>query len=161
MNNPLSRLIPLLVAVALIAPVAASADDASQAERDALASQAQQYFHAVINGSTKGILAVTTPGFTLTTLEGQKMNAYDLAVRHQIMNIEFGNIMGGAKVNSLTTNGNTATTVTMLHSMADTFADGNGSYTSSLDAIHKMTWINKGGTWKLASDKVLRSSTTQ
>jgi hypothetical protein len=160
MHNQLKRLIPLLIAVAVVVPSFASAAEVAEDLRASISTKASQLFHAVVTGDSKGVLSLTIPDFKYTSLEGQELTANDLATKWRIMSIEYGGINGGARLNSIKTDGTAITSIVSVHAAGDTLAEGMGVTTTSLDAVHQLVWVNTRDGWKAASDKVLRSHTT-
>jgi hypothetical protein len=135
------------------------AADITPAQRSSIEDSGNKFFHAVVDGNSKGVMAYTTPSFTLTTLEGQTLSASDLASKWQVMMIEYGGVHGDAKLNSASTDGSTITTLFTIVAYADTNSPGrNAQSASMLNAIHKIVWVPSGDTYKAASDTVLRQS---
>ena len=149
-----ARLFIALAAMAtLAAPTLVSAADLSNSDRGAVNASVKQYFSSAVAGSLKGLLAVTTPDFQMTSLEGQSLNAPALASKWRVIGIEYGGIHGSVALDKLTTDGTTVNVVSSVQAYGDTLTHGEPA-SSSLTATHRITLVNDGTGWKIASDRV-------
>lgn len=160
MIKTMIRSLIMLTAVAAIAPGMALAADPTSIQRAEIATKSDQYVRSVVSGDIKTLRALTLPSFTVTTLEMQSLNADDLAVKWKIMSIEYGGESSTTKLNTLSLDGTNLTSVITLHVSADTLSLGREGVTTSLDAVHKLTWVPTSDGYKIASDVILRSQSS-
>ncbi len=160
MLNPLTRFAAVaMLAAAVVAPSFASAADLTSTQKATLASMTSAFFHAVAQGKTKTVLSMTTPDFTATNLAGKSTSAAGLISMAKAAKLQYSGLTGDSKLISATSDGMT-TTAMVATQMSANAQTSLGTTTTSNNALHKMVWTKTASGWKLASDTIVKSSTT-
>jgi ketosteroid isomerase-like protein len=160
MSNPLTRFAAVAtLAAAFVAPSFASAAELTSAQMANLSAQTSAFFHAVAQGQNKKVMSMVTPDFTATNLAGKSTSAAGLVSSAKSAKLQYSGLTGSSKVVSATTDGTTTTAMVQTQLSANT-QNSLGTTTTSNNALHKMVWVKTADGWKLASDKIEKSSTT-
>lgn len=127
------------------------------AQEAAIVSVGKQYFSAILHGSAAGIEAVTTPDFKVTTMEGQVLTPAQFATEAKNLRFEYGNVMTTGDLVRAKTDGNGILALVQIQYQSHPLTpQGQNGQVAVLNVTHRLAFANVGGSWKIASDKILQ-----
>ena len=154
----------IALALSIVTPMTASADELSPAMMTSLTSGTKVYFKALGALDYTTLKSMTTPDFVITK-DGKPLGP-KLAGQIQTAKLYLNGVSSTVKVDSASMSGDTVTSNVSIVVSGSSFGGGGDNGGSSMSSRklrqkHVMTWTkNAAGKWLLSKDAVISSKTS-